>query len=90
LVRDNRAFTAFNWRNLGYLGYPGKILTKISEALYHINNSYHSPIGGIKIANRSARLRLAPFARVVLYNAAANGALGERAKRAGGKGALHW
>ena len=32
LVRDNRAFTAFSWRNLGYLGYPGKILTEISEA----------------------------------------------------------
>ena len=32
LVRDNRVTTAFSWRNLGYLGYPGKILTKISEA----------------------------------------------------------
>ena len=32
LVRDNRVTTALSWRNLGYLGYPGKILTEISEA----------------------------------------------------------
>ena len=45
LVRDNRAFTAFRGRYLGYLGYPGKILTEISKPLYHITKRNKTPKG---------------------------------------------